>query len=80
MAKDTATNFTSDATAVATAEAVADVEFPLTVVEYCTHLSATDRRVELIGAFEHSERVAGRSSDIASNFSRRYAAFVNQPA
>lgn len=79
MAKDTGTNTTND-TSVAAAAVVVEAEFPLTLTEYCTRLSMTDRRVELIGAFEHSERVAGRNSDIETNFASRYAAFANQPA
>lgn len=78
MAKDTGTNTTSN-TSVAAA-AVVEAEFPLTLTEYCTRLSTTDRRVELIGAFEHTERVAGRNSDVETNFASRYAAFANQPA
>ena len=65
------------------AEAVADVveaETPLSLIEFCTRLSATDRRVELIGGFEHSERVAGRTKDVSSAFAARLAAFANQPA
>ena len=55
-------------------------EFPLTLGEFCTRLSGTDRRVELIGAFEHAERVAGRAKDTESAYAARFVAFVSQPA
>jgi hypothetical protein len=54
--------------------------FDLTLQEFCTRLSQTDKRVELIGGFEHSERVAGRLKDSEARFANRLAAFANQPA
>lgn len=60
--------------------AAAAQDFPLTLNEFCTRLSATDKRVELIGAFEHAERVAGRAKDTEPAFAARFTAFVNQPA
>lgn len=53
---------------------------PLSLTEFCIRLSTTDKRVELIGGFEHSERMAGRMSDTAENYAARYAKFLNQPA
>lgn len=53
---------------------------PLSLTEFCIRLSAKDKRVELIGGFEHSERVAGRMSDTAEAYAGRYTAFLNQPA
>lgn len=53
---------------------------PLSLNEFCIRLSTKDKRVELIGGFEHSERVAGRLSDTAENYTARYAQFLNQPA
>jgi len=53
---------------------------PLSLNEFCIRLSAKDKRVELIGGFEHSERVAGRMTDTAENYSERYTKFLNQPA
>lgn len=84
MAKETTSNTPVDAPVAAAApvaatSAVAEA-FPLTLTEFCTRLSATDRRVELIGGFEHSERVAGRMSDLEVNFAKRFVAFANQPA
>jgi hypothetical protein len=55
-------------------------EFPLSLQEYCTRLSMTDRRVELIGGFEYYERVAGRMKDTATEYDKRFAAFANLPA
>lgn len=54
--------------------------FPLTVDEFCTRLSATDRRVELIGAFHATEKAAGRAKDLESAFLARFESFVSQPA
>lgn len=53
---------------------------PLSLNEFCMRLSSKDKRVELIGGFEYSERVAGRLSDTAENYAARYAQFLNQPA
>lgn len=79
MAKTDAIVATGDV-AAAVAEPTASAEFPLSLSEFCTRLSASDKRVELIGAFEHAERVAGRESDLESIYTGRYAAFATQPA
>lgn len=55
-------------------------EYPLTLAEFCTRLSVDDRRVEMIGAFEHAERRANRVKDVESAYRARYAAFLNAPA
>jgi ppGpp synthetase/RelA/SpoT-type nucleotidyltranferase len=55
-------------------------EFDLTLQEFCMRLSNIDKRVELIGGFEHSERVAGRAKDTESAYRQRYTAFINRPA
>lgn len=55
-------------------------EFPLPLAEFCARLSATDKRVELLSAFAHSETKAGRLKDVQSAYGRRFAAFVKQPA
>lgn len=52
---------------------------PLTLTEFCTRLSATERRVELIGAFEADERRAGRLKDTAEQFGERFQAFITKP-
>lgn len=65
-AKDTAT------------EAPAEV-IKVTLNEFCVRLSTTVKRPELLGAFEHQERVAGRLSDTESGFRARFDAFINKP-
>lgn len=62
------------------AEVAGASEFQLSLDEFCTRLSGTDRRVELIGAFHSAERAAGRSKDYEGAFAGRFVAFVNQPA
>nr|WP_281719990.1 hypothetical protein [Nitrosomonas nitrosa] len=52
----------------------------ITLDEFCTRLSATDKRVEMIGAFNHVEKKAGRIKDTDENYRSRFDAFVNQPA
>jgi hypothetical protein len=47
--------------------------------EFCTRLSMTDRRVELISAFHFTETQAGRQKDAESNYQARYTAFLNKP-
>lgn len=59
---------------------VEEAEFPLTVEEACARISATDRRVEMIGAFHSSEKAAGRLKDLESAYRERFAAFCNAPA
>lgn len=51
----------------------------ITLDEFCTLLSATDRRVEMIGAFNHVEKKAGRIKDFDENYRSRFDAFANQP-
>lgn len=51
----------------------------VTLDEFCTRLSKSDKRVELIGAFHHSEQSAGRIKDVESEYSSRFAAFINKP-
>lgn len=60
--------------------AVEEAEFPLALNEACARISATDRRVEMIGAFHASEKAAGRSKDLESAYRERFAAFCNAPA
>lgn len=52
----------------------------LSLSEFCTRLSSSDRRVELIGGFERAERIAGRVKATESAYAARYAAFLSQPA
>lgn len=71
---------TDPKTADTASVAAAPDEFPLSLDEACARLSATDKRVEMIGAFHYSERAAGRLKDLESAYRDRYAAFVNAPA
>lgn len=63
-----------------TVEQSAVFEYPLTLSEFCARLSTNDKRVELIGGFEFSERVAGRFKDVESAYLARFNKFINQPA
>jgi hypothetical protein len=51
----------------------------MTLQEFCTRLSITDRRVEMIGGFHSDETRNGRVKDTEANFNARYMAFVNKP-
>lgn len=55
-------------------------DFPLGLGEFCARLSASDRRVELIGAFHFAEKRAGRVKDTEANYKARFSAFCRQPA
>lgn len=61
-------------------DAVEEQDFPLTLEEFCTRLSTTDKRVELIGAFAYTEKQAGRNKDVESGYAKRFTAFINAPA
>lgn len=63
-----------------TKAAVAPGNFPLTIEEFCSRLSLTDRRVALIGGFCHAEKRAGRVRDTADKFDARFKAFAGAPA
>jgi alpha-beta hydrolase superfamily lysophospholipase len=54
--------------------------FRLPLDEFCTRLSAEDKRVEMIGAFHHQESAAGRKADTHAAFLARFTAFCSQPA
>lgn len=58
----------------------AGASVPLTLQEFCIRLSAEDKRVALIGAFEHSERRSKRLKDTAEKYAERYQQFINRPA
>ena len=60
---------------------VTESEIPaeVTLNEFCTALSKTDKRVELIGGFNSVETKAGRLKDTDANFRTRFTAFVNKP-
>lgn len=55
-------------------------EFPMALEEFCSQLSQTDKRVELIGGFHYTEKVAGRLKDTRMAYQARYVVFLSQPA
>lgn len=56
-----------------------EAEPALSITDFCTRLSETVSRPELIGAFAHVEQKAQRLSDTAANYRTRYDAFINKP-
>lgn len=66
------------------AQAVEAVEekqttFPLSLTEFCTRLSETERRHALIAGFYYTENAAGRTKDQASEYAKRFAEFLETP-
>lgn len=77
---DTSASPSTSTTSAAPAAAPVNPAIPdLTVEEFCTRLSASDRRVELINAFCFVERKAGHFKDAESNYQARFQAFANKP-
>lgn len=66
---------TTDKTEAVTAPAAEQV----TLEEFCTRLSVTDKRVEMIGAFNFVEKRAGHVKDTEANYAARYEAFTKKP-
>lgn len=62
------------------AVAVEERDFQLSLEEFCTSESRTDRRVELLGAFFAAEQKAGRVKDTPTAYRERLRAFATQPA
>ena len=64
-----------------TDEVVTAQAAPITssLTEFCMRVSQTVRRPELIGAFEHVERTAGRTTDTEAAYRARFDAFLNKP-
>lgn len=54
-------------------------EEALTLEEFCTRLSMTDRRVELIGGWHSDEQRSGVVKDTESAFRARFVAFATKP-
>lgn len=79
MARSESSSETKTADAAA-AKPPKQTDFEMTIEEFCTRLSQTDRRVELIGAFCAAEIKSGRRKDRDANFRSRFAAFTKQPA
>lgn len=55
-------------------------DFPLSLNEFCSRLSASDRRVELISAFARNEKTAGRVKALQADYQTRFAAFIKTSA
>jgi hypothetical protein len=70
---------TTPKTQAETTEAEFEPAVELTVNDFCARLSETMTAPELIGAFAHVERVAGRVKDTEAVFRARFDLFVNQP-
>lgn len=70
---------TTEKQEAAPAQPVED-SFELTLDEFCTQLSKSDRRVSLIGGFHASEKAANRLKDTVSSYQARYVAFSTKPA
>ena len=62
-----------------TATAVQEPVENISLDEFCTRISGTDKRVELIGAFFKMETAAGRTTAVESEFTARLAAFATKP-
>lgn len=65
--------------AASAAPAVSSPDVSLSLTEFCTRLSETVRRPELIGAFEHIQKAAGGSRATEAEFRSRFTAFINKP-
>lgn len=60
-------------------EEVAQPEsFPVTLDEFCTRLSTTDNRVEMIGAFNADEKRSNRVKDTESKYRERFGKFCKR--
>ncbi len=70
---------TTEKTEAAPAQPVED-SFPLTLDEFCSQLSKTNKRVALIGGFHSAENAAGRVKDTVAAYQGRFDAFIKQPA
>lgn len=52
----------------------------VTLDEFCSGLSQSDKRVEMIGAFHSAETSSSRFKDPLAAYQSRYSAFINAPA
>lgn len=57
----------------------ADAAPKLSITDFCTRLSETLSRPELIGAFAAAEQRAGHVIDTSDRFQDRFDAFIHQP-
>lgn len=51
----------------------------LTLEEFCTRLSKTDRRVELIGGFHADAKVRRQLKDVDTGFLRAFENYCSRP-
>lgn len=63
----------------ATPSSVAPSPVVLTLVDFCTRLSETVRRPELIGGFNADQKAAGHHHDTEAAYRARFDAFINKP-
>lgn len=68
----------TETTAAAPVQLGEPADYPMPLDEYCARRSATDRRVELIGAFHHDERHHGRLKDTTAAYDERLGVFGNR--
>jgi hypothetical protein len=54
--------------------------FPLSIDEFCAQISLTDKRVEMIAAFNKAQKRAGNRKNYANFYAMQFAAFVSIPA
>lgn len=69
-----------DGEAVAPAQPIESVAFPLDLSEWCAAQSQGQHHPELLGAFFSVETAGGRTKALASEFAARLDAFANAPA
>jgi hypothetical protein len=74
MGKSSNTNETTNDQAAANAPAE-----DVTLEEFCIRLSKSDKRVEMIGGFQHAETAAGHVKDTEAAYRSRYSDFCNKP-
>ena len=65
--------------AAAPAPEVADTPTHVTLQEFCSSLSAHDKRVELIAGFHSDEKREGRHFDTEAAYKERFEAFADRP-
>jgi hypothetical protein len=61
-------------------EKTADAAPIMSIDEFCSRTSESDKRVELVSAFFNNERSSGRVNDTFVSYAARYKSFINQPA
>lgn len=59
---------------------VPEQQIPLSLDEFCQRLSATSRRVALIGGFHAWAKAQGLVKDVESTFQAAWTRFISLPA